>query len=100
MLVKHLADKLMPYDIRVNAITPGLFPSDMSTGLVAAAGEPRGDLTIEGAYPRSFIPAQRLGNTEDIAGMALFLASASGAYLNECILLNDGGRLGILPGTC
>ncbi|KAK4496516.1 hypothetical protein PRZ48_012496 [Zasmidium cellare] len=68
MLVKHLADKFGPYDVRVNAIAPGLFPSDMSTGLVAAGGEPKGDSTEEGAYPRSFIPAQRLGKTEDIAG--------------------------------
>ncbi|KAF2161579.1 hypothetical protein M409DRAFT_58974 [Zasmidium cellare ATCC 36951] len=99
MLVKHLADKFGQYDVRVNAIAPGLFPSDMSTGLVAAGGESKGDPTEEGAYPRSFIPAQRLGKTEDIAGTVLFLASAAGAYLNGCILLNDGGRLGLLPGT-
>lgn len=100
MLVKHLADKFMPYDVRVNAIAPGLFPSDMSTGLVASGGEPKGgDPLVEGAYPRSFIPAQRLGKKEDIAGTVLFLASAAGSYLNGCILLNDGGRMGILPGT-
>ena len=99
-LVKQLSGTFVPYNIRVNALAPGLFPSDLATGLIAMGGEPKGgDSGVEGAYPTSFIPAQRLGTEEDIAGTMLFLASRAGGYFNGCILLNDGGRLGILNGT-
>ena len=67
-IVKHLAGTLVPYSIRVNAIAPGLFPSELAEGLIAQGGRSKEDPTEEGAYDKSFIPAERLGKTEDIVG--------------------------------
>lgn len=52
-----------------------------------------------GKYPKEFIPAGRAGDIKDMAGVILFLASRAGGYINGNVLLTDGGRLGILPGT-
>lgn len=99
-LTKHFAGLFIPYGIRCNAIAPGLFPSDLASGLIKMGGEPKGgDPGVEGAYESTFIPARRLGTETDIAGTLLYLASPAGGYLNGVILLNDGGRLGGLPST-
>lgn len=50
-------------------------------------------------FPRSFIPARRAGVIEDVAGLVLYLASRAGGFVNGSVLLNDGGRLSILPAT-
>lgn len=52
-----------------------------------------------GVYPRDYIPAERVGDIKDMAGTILFLASRAGGYVNGNVLLTDGGRLSILPGT-
>lgn len=90
----------MPYDVRVNGFAPGLFPSEISGALIGMLGPPEGgDGGVEGAYERLAIPAQRLGGAGDVAGLVLFLASQAGGYLNGSVVLNDGGRLCVLPGT-
>ncbi|KAI7482365.1 NAD(P)-binding protein [Hortaea werneckii] len=90
-LVKHLAGTLVPYGIRVNAIAPGLFPSDLAAGLIARANTTDGrDATAYGAFGKEFIPAERLGRLEDMAGTVLYMASAAGAYLNGNITVLDG----------
>lgn len=96
-IVKHLAGTLVPYAIRVNAIAPGLFPSDLAAGLIARANRDGGDATADGAFGKDFIPAERLGRTEDIVGTMLYMASAAGAYLNGNITVLDGGRISQLP---
>ncbi|KAE9963653.1 hypothetical protein BLS_009092 [Venturia inaequalis] len=93
-LVKMLAGLLVEYSVRVNAIAPGLFPSELSAPLLQGK-----DGTKEGAFPKSFIPLQKTGDEQDMAGTILYLASRSGAYLNGLILVIDGGRLTTLPGT-
>lgn len=99
-LVKLLADAFVPYDVRVNAFAPGLFPSDVAEELIGMLGEPEGgNGAVEGAYPRHLIPAQRYGRVEDIAGLVIFMASRAGQYLNGSVVLNDGGRLNVLQGT-
>lgn len=98
-LVKHLSGTLAPYSVRVNAIAPGLFPSELAAGLIAQGGSSGKDPTEEGAYEKSFIPAQRLGKTEDIIGTMLYMSSKAGAYLNGVINVIDGGRIGQLHGT-
>lgn len=61
-LVKGLAGALVPYSIRVNALAPGLFPSDLAAELIAKGGTPlKEDPCVEGAFAKSFIPAQRVG---------------------------------------
>lgn len=98
-LVKHLSGTLVPYSIRVNAIAPGLFPSELAAGLIAQAGSSTQDPTEDGAYEKSFIPAQRLGRPEDIIGTMLYMSSKAGAYLNGVINVLDGGRIGVQNGT-
>lgn len=78
-LVKHLSGTLSPYRIRVNGIAPGLFPSELAAGLIAQGGSTGKDPTEDGAYMTDFIPAQRIGKTEDMAGAVLYMASAAGA---------------------
>ena len=97
--MKHLSGTLVPYSIRVNAIAPGLFPSELAAGLIAQGGTSDKEPTEEGAYEKSFIPAQRLGKTDDIVGTMLYMASAAGSYMNGNIQVIDGGRIGLLNGT-
>ena len=72
-LVKHLSGTLAPYAIRVNAIAPGLFPSELAAGLISQGGRLKEDPTEEGAYEKSFIPAERLGKTDDIVGTMIYM---------------------------
>jgi len=97
-LVKHLAGSLAPYSIRINAIAPGLFPSDLAEGIIATVGA-KGDPSEEGSIAKSFIPAERVGRGEDMAGTVMFMASKAGAYLNGNVTVVDGGRVSQLPGT-
>ncbi|KAK4501698.1 hypothetical protein PRZ48_007507 [Zasmidium cellare] len=94
-LVKSLALNLVPYSIRMNGLAPGLFPTDLAEGLFDKAEDP----CVEGAFPKSFVPAERLGSTSDMAGFILYVASQAGAYLNGNIMVVDGGRMSALPTT-
>ncbi|RYP65707.1 hypothetical protein DL769_006238 [Monosporascus sp. CRB-8-3] len=90
-MVKQLSTGLVPYGIRANVITPGLYPSEM-TGYLVDMGEKDG-------CSKQYIPEQRPGNIQDMAGVILFLTSRAGAYANSNVLLTEGGRLGITPST-
>ncbi|GAB7363390.1 hypothetical protein MBLNU230_g3668t1 [Neophaeotheca triangularis] len=98
-LVKHLSGTLVPYSIRVNGIAPGLFPSELAAGLIAGAGVSEEESVKEGAFDKSFIPAQRLGSGEDVGGTVLYLASRAASYVNGNVLVMDGGRISQLPGV-
>ncbi|MEN1967512.1 SDR family oxidoreductase [Lentibacillus sp. N15] len=78
---KDLAVKWGQYKINVNAIAPGFFPTKMSNGLLELGK----DKIIEGT------PLNRLGNDEDIKGVALFLASKASDFVSGDILTVDGG---------
>jgi hypothetical protein len=80
MLTRQLAGELAP-QVLVNAIAPGLFPSKMTAGILDAGTE---------AVGRQ-IPLQRIGRTEDIAGLAVFLASRASTYITGAIIPMDGG---------
>ncbi|KAI9712707.1 MAG: hypothetical protein M1820_001328 [Bogoriella megaspora] len=95
-LMKQMATYFTQWGIRVNALAPGLFPSDLAAPLLAHA---KGEPTMEGAFDRSFIPGERIGSEEDMGGTILYMASRAGAYLNGNIMVIDGGRLSILPAT-
>lgn len=60
-LVKGLSSDLVPCSIRVNALAPGLFPSDLAAGIIKKGGEAKMDPSTEGAFDKSWIPAERLG---------------------------------------
>ncbi|KAL4771147.1 hypothetical protein BDW60DRAFT_217538 [Aspergillus nidulans var. acristatus] len=92
-LVKALSTSLTEYGIRVNGIAPGLFYSEMSVG---ANFEPGDKGVSDGSFQPDKIPMTRAGGEEDIAGLVLWMAGASGGYLNGNITVIDGGRLSVL----
>ena len=98
-LVKHLSGTLVPYSIRVNAVAPGLFPSDLAAGLIAMGNKKKDDPTEEGAFEKGFMPAERTGKLDDMVGTVLYMASKAGAYLNGNITILDGGSMGQVPAT-
>ena len=77
MMAKFLARR----NIAVNAIAPGYFPSKMTAGL----NDEIVDLTM------SQTPMRRKGNTDDMAGVALFLGSRASAYMCGSTVAVDGG---------
>jgi 2-dehydro-3-deoxy-D-gluconate 5-dehydrogenase len=84
-LTRLLANEWAPHAINVNAIAPGYFVTDNTTAL--RADEKRN------AEILARIPAGRWGEPEDLAGAAVFLASAASDYVNGVILPVDGGWL-------
>jgi NAD(P)-dependent dehydrogenase (short-subunit alcohol dehydrogenase family) len=81
MLTRHLAKRLAEDDILVNAIAPGPFPSQMMAATLASSGD-----LIRANNPRG-----RIGEPEDIAGVAIFLASRASAYTTGAVIPCDGG---------
>jgi NAD(P)-dependent dehydrogenase (short-subunit alcohol dehydrogenase family) len=93
-MMKMMATAFVPYSIRCNVLAPGIFPSNLASGIISNLGQ-RASSIVD----HSFIPAQRPGNEEDIAGAILYLASNAGNYLNGSVLVIDGGRFSTLPST-
>ena len=80
-LTKTLAVALAPRQITVNAVAPGFFESKMTAQVLKE--HRRG---IEDACP-----LRRIGNPEEMAGIAIYLASRAGAYTNGAVIPVDGG---------
>jgi NAD(P)-dependent dehydrogenase (short-subunit alcohol dehydrogenase family) len=93
-MMKMMATAYVPYKIRCNVLAPGIFPSELAGGTIANLGPGH-----RGVFEPSFVPAERPGNEEDIAGAILYLASRAGAYLNGSVVVVDGGRLSTLVST-
>jgi gluconate 5-dehydrogenase len=84
-LTKDMAVKLAPHNIRVNAIAPGAFDTDMMDYVKGDAEKLRRFLEQ--------IPQRRAGGEDDVKGAALFLCSDAAAYVTGHVLVLDGGWL-------
>jgi gluconate 5-dehydrogenase len=82
-LTMDMAIKLAPHRIRVNAIAPGAFDTDM-LAYIKRDPERLHDFL-------SRMPLGRVGEEDDIKGAAVYLASRASAYVTGQILVVDGG---------
>lgn len=82
-LVRNLAAELGPKGVRVNAICPGLIRTDFAEALW---NNPEAEQRA-----RQEIPLRRLGEADDLKGLAVFLASDASGYITGQALTIDGG---------
>lgn len=78
---RALASEWGKYNINVNAICPGFFPSKMSAGLLGSMEKMIVSMT----------PLQRIGGDEDLMGTAIFLASEASRHITGQYVTVDGG---------
>lgn len=89
MLTRNLATEWAAHNIQVNGIGPGYFATEQ-TAPIRVDGNPFNEFIIRRT------PAARWGNPEDLAGAAVFLASAASDFVNGQIIYVDGGILASL----
>lgn len=85
-LTKSLSNEWAEYGIQVNAIAPGYMLTTMNDDLM---NDP-----VRAPQVKARIPAKRWGTPEDVAGVALFLASSASNYVTGTLIPVDGGVLG------
>jgi gluconate 5-dehydrogenase len=86
MFTKAVAADWAVHGITVNAIAPGSFLTDANKRWIGERPEFEGEVA-------SSIPMGRWGRPEEIAPLALYLASDAGSYMTGSVLVIDGGRL-------
>jgi NAD(P)-dependent dehydrogenase (short-subunit alcohol dehydrogenase family) len=84
-LTKSLAIEWGQRGVCVNAIAPGVFPTDLNRSLLEG--------TARGREFLSRIPMKRFGDVNELKGAAVFLASEAASYVNGEVLVVDGGIL-------
>lgn len=86
-VVRVLCKELAPRNIRVNAVSPG----PIQTDFLGRAGVPaeHANAMMEGV--RSMVPLQRIGTSEELAAVAVFLMSEEASYVTGAELSVDGG---------
>lgn len=82
-MTRYMALDLLPHGIRVNAIAPGYFPSEMTNPFYE---------TEAGKKEIQNLPAKRLGSLEELDGPVLLLASNASSYMNGSVVTVDYGH--------
>ncbi len=82
-LTRGMAVELAPHNIQVNAIAPGYFATEMNRALI--------DNAEFNAWVCKRTPAGRWGQPEELAGLAVFLASSASDYVTGQMIVIDGG---------
>ena len=82
-LTRGMAVELAPMGIQVNAIAPGYFATEMNRALI--------DNAEFNAWVCKRTPAGRWGQPDELAGLAVFLASTASDYMTGQMLVMDGG---------
>ena len=83
-MVRHAAVELAPYNVRVNAIAPGPFLTNI------AGGRLHRDPDIAKRFAES-VPLGRMAQPDEIKGLALLLASPAGSFITGTVIPIDGG---------
>ena len=91
-LVKTLADEVGPKGVRLNNILPGMIMTDRARSLAQTRASAEG-ITPEQVISETSkaIPLRRYGDPEEIANLAVFLASDAASYITGTSILCDGG---------
>lgn len=84
-LTKAMCDELAQFNIQVNAIAPGYYATPLTAKTIQ---DPKRNAEI-----LAHIPANRWGDTADLMGTTVFLASEASNYVNGTVLIVDGGYL-------
>ncbi len=87
-------NELRDRKIRVNAIAPGIIPTEAAGGELGRSAEEEKERQ---AYRSTLIPAGRVGHVRDIANTAVFLGSDESSYINGVEILVDGGLAAVYP---
>jgi len=93
MLTKALALEFGPHGIGVNAIAPGGITTEGSAQPLAASGMTEGQIRALMDEFMTRIPLRKMGVPDDIATVAVFLASGASNYMTGETVIVDGGRL-------
>jgi NAD(P)-dependent dehydrogenase (short-subunit alcohol dehydrogenase family) len=87
-LTRSLGIEYAARGIRVNSISPGLIMTESAAAWLASCPDPQ----AERARQESLLPNRRIGEPEEVAYTALFLASDEARFINATDILIDGGR--------
>ena len=88
------ANELRDRKIRVNAVAPGIIPTDAAGAELGRSPEEEMERQ---KYRSTLIPAGRVGHVDDIANAAVFLGSDESSYVNGVEILVDGGLAAVYP---
>jgi NAD(P)-dependent dehydrogenase (short-subunit alcohol dehydrogenase family) len=91
---KNFAVEMAPHGILVNAIAPGAIATEGTSRPLEGSGMTEAQMKemMEG-FVRNKIPVKRMGTPDDIAKVALFLASGAADYMTGALVVVDGGML-------
>ncbi|HEY5120723.1 MAG TPA: SDR family NAD(P)-dependent oxidoreductase [Acidimicrobiales bacterium] len=92
-LVHALSLEAAPYNVRVNGVVPGTIDTPMVRRELQASSNPE----LQHSLLASSQPLQRVGQSEDVANLVMFLASPMAGFITGALMPVDGGLMAGLP---